>query len=116
MGVRYARSANAVLPGKLDLAPRRVLVAMALRVLDAARGATPAGVYYGGRNRLLGDLAMIPTPSAERHLREHIAVLMAEGLVQKIGTTTAGRAVYKLTIPVDNSPPPAPSKRAQGGP
>jgi hypothetical protein len=37
MGARYARAANGVMPGKLPLATRRVLVAIALRVLDTGR-------------------------------------------------------------------------------
>jgi hypothetical protein len=106
MGARYARAANGVEPDKLGLAPRRVLVAMSLRALDAERGGTPAGVYFAGRNRLLGDLAMMPTASSLRHLSRMVATLEQLGLVERIGSPAPGqRSVYKLLLPVDNLPP-----------
>jgi hypothetical protein len=106
MGARYARAANGVEPDKLALAPRRVLVAMALRVLDHGRGNRPPGVYFGGRNRLLGDLGLMPSRTTYRHLTGHLATLEHLGLIKREGDARRGnQAVYILTIPVDNLPP-----------
>jgi hypothetical protein len=68
-GSKYARASGERRRARpaLNPAPRRVLVAMALRVLDAKHGDTPAGVYFGGRNRLLGDLGIMPSRTAYRH-------------------------------------------------
>lgn len=106
MGARYARAANGVEPDKLALAPRRVLVAMALRVLDAKRGTQPAGVYFGGRHRLLGDLGLMPSRTSYRHLTAHLATLESLGLIRREGEARRGnQAVYILLISVDNLPP-----------
>lgn len=106
MGARYARAANAVEPDKLALAPRRVLVAMALRVLDTPRGDTPAGHYYGGQYRLLGDLGTMPTRTSLRALDRHMQTLTEARLIERTRAAAPGkRAVYKLTVSVDNLPP-----------
>jgi len=106
MGARYARAANLVAPAELGLAPRRVLVAMSLRVLDYGRAERPAGVYFGGRNRLLGDLGTLPSRTAYRHLTAHLATLERLGLIKREGDARRGnQAVYIVTVPVDNLPP-----------
>lgn len=106
MGARYVRAALSVEPNKLAPAPRLVLVALAVRVLDADHGERPRGVYRGGRYRLLGDLGTMPTDSTMRHLRAHIRKLESLGLLERVGRPAPGqRAVYKLLLPVDNLPP-----------
>jgi len=104
MGARYARAALAVEPSKLPNAARLVLVAMALRVLDKPSGATPAGTYFGGRHRLLGDLAQMPTRTTLRTLARHVQTLEQLGLIVRESKPAPGkRAVYILRLPVDNS-------------
>jgi hypothetical protein len=106
MGVRYARAALGVEPDKLRPVPRLVLVAMALRVLDKSSDEDAVGVYFGGRNRMLGDLAMIPSRTTYRHLTAHLATLQRLGLIRRTGDARSGsQAVYRLLFPVDNSPP-----------
>jgi hypothetical protein len=106
MGARYARAANGVEPDKLGLAPRRVLVAMALHALDSSRDEDRVGVYFGGRNRLLGDLGTMPSRTAYRHLTAHLAELQRLGLIRRVGDARRGsQAVYKLLFPVDKRPP-----------
>jgi hypothetical protein len=106
MGARYARAALVVEPKKLGQATRLVLVALALRVLDHDRENSPAGTYFAGRNRLLGDLAQMPTRTSLRHLTAHLTTLERLGLLERIGKPAPGkRAVYKLHLPVDNLPP-----------
>jgi hypothetical protein len=106
MGARYARAANGVMPTKLPLVPRRVLVAMALRALDSKRGDAERGLYYGGRYRLLGDLGIMPTRTTLRHLTGDLTKLVELGLIERVGKPAPGqRAVYKLLISVDNLPP-----------
>jgi hypothetical protein len=106
MGVRHVRAALYVEPDKLAPAPRLVLVALAVRVLDQARGNTPAGVYFAGRYRLLGDLGTMPTATSIRRLRGHISTLEQLGLIERLSRPGPGqRAVYKLRLPVDNLPP-----------
>lgn len=106
MGARYARAANGVMPDKLGYAPRQVLVAMALRTLDAPRENAAAGHYYGGRFRLLGDLGQMPTRTTLRHLAGHVQTLVDLHLIERVGHPAPGkRAVYKLLVSVDNLPP-----------
>jgi hypothetical protein len=79
---------------------------MALSVLDADRGEAEAGLYYGGRHRLLGDLGVMPTATSLRHLSGHVATLEQLGLVKRMNRARSGeQAVYKLTFPVDKSRP-----------
>jgi DNA-binding HxlR family transcriptional regulator len=106
MGVRYARAALGVEPDKLGHAPRLVLVAMALRVLDKSSDEDAVGVYFGGRNRLLGDRAMMPNRTTYRTLTAHLATLERLGLIRRTSDARSGsQAVYRLLFPVDNSPP-----------
>lgn len=106
MGARLARAANVVDAGKLPLATRRVLVAMALRALDSPRGDTPAATYFGGHHRLLADLGVMPTRTTERHLKAHLRALTnARLIVQTQAPAPGKRAVYELRVPVDNLPP-----------
>jgi hypothetical protein len=106
MGTKYARAALGIEPNKLANAPRLVLVAMALRVLDTDRGDVPRGVYFGGRNRLLGDLATMPNRTSFRHLTAHLATLERLGLIRRTVDARSGtQAVYNLLFPVDSQPP-----------
>jgi hypothetical protein len=105
MGSKYAIAANGVLPSKLPLAPRRVLVTMALRVLDKPREGRPAGVYAWGYERILGDLYIMPTRTTLRQLKRTIAQLREMGLLEQIQQPGPGqRAAWKLCLPVDNRP------------
>lgn len=106
MGARYVRAALVVEPKKLGQAARLVLIALAVRVLDNPRENSPAGTYFAGRNRLLGDLGVMPTTSSLRHLARQIQDLERLGLLEREGRPAPGkRAVYKLHLPVDNLPP-----------
>jgi hypothetical protein len=106
MGARYVRAALVAEPKRLPPAPRLVLVALAVRVLDHPRGDSPAGVYFAGRNRLLGDLATMPTTTSRRHLTAHLTTLEHLGLLRRLVKAAPGqRAVYELLLPVDNLPP-----------
>lgn len=106
MGARYVRAALLVMPDKLPNAARLTLVGMAVRVLDTPRGNAPAGVYFGGRYRLLGDTGTMPTTTSLRHLRANIKTLTDLGLIVRTVHPAPGkRAVYELRLPVDNLPP-----------
>lgn len=106
MGARYVRAALVVEPKKLDRAARVVLVALAVRVLDNDRENTPRGTYFGGRNRLLGDLGIMPTRTTLRHLAAYLTTLEQLGILERIGRPAPGkRAVYKLHLSVENLPP-----------
>lgn len=103
MGARYAIAANGVLPGKLPLAPRRVLVTMALRTLDKPRDGQEAGIYQWGYERILGDLYIMPTRTTLRQLKRDIAELRNLGLLEQIRAPGPGvRAAWRLCVPVDN--------------
>jgi len=104
MGARYARAANKVMPEKLDLATRRVLVAMALRVLDHKLRDTEPGVFYGGRLMLLNDLGTPANRTSYRHLSAALAELVKLGLLERVAPAAPRQAaVYRLVLPVDNS-------------
>jgi hypothetical protein len=106
MGARYVRAALVVEPKRLDHAARLVLVALAVRVLDSKRGDAEPGLYFGGRYRLLGDLATMPTRTSLRYLARQIQTLEQLGLLERESKPAPGkRAVYKLVLPVDNLPP-----------
>lgn len=103
MGARYAIAANGVMPGKLPLAPRRVLVAMALRTLDKGKDGREPGIYEWGYERILGDLYVMPTRTTLRQLKRDIAELIALGLLQQTRAPGPGqRAAWRLCVPVDN--------------
>jgi hypothetical protein len=105
MGAKYAIAANGVRPGKLKPYTRRVLMTMALRVLDIPRKKRPAGVYSWGYYRILGDMGIMPTRTSERHLKAAIAELIELHLLEQLKAGHRGqRAEYRLLLPVDNSP------------
>lgn len=104
MGARYAIAANAVMPAKgLRLATRRVLLTMALRVLDKPREGREPGIYEWGYERILGDIALMPTRTSLRHLKAEIAELVELGLIEQVRQPGPGvRAAWRLCLPVDN--------------
>jgi hypothetical protein len=101
MGARYAIAANAVQPGKgLRLATRRVLITMALRVLDKPREGREPGIYEWGYERVLGDIALMPTRTSLRHLKAEVAELVELGLLEQIPAPRPGqRAAWWLCLP-----------------
>ena len=112
MGARYAIAANGVMPGKLPLAHRRVLVAMALRTMDKGGPDVEAGIYAWGYERILGDLYIMPTRTSLRHLKATIQLLTELGLLEQIRAPGPGvRAAWKLCVPVDNHHRKGHSKR-----
>lgn len=103
MGARYAIAANGVMPGKLHLWPRRVLVTMALRTLDKGSQDREPGIYEWGYERILGDLCIMPTRTTMRELKRTIAELRGLGLLEQIRAPGPGqRAAWRLCLPVDN--------------
>jgi hypothetical protein len=115
MGAKYAIAANRVLPGKLHQTPRRVLVTMALRVMDKGNDDIEAGVYAWGYERILGDIALMPTKSSLRHLKECIALLIELGLLEQTRAPAPGqRAAWRLCLPVDNHHRKGPRKGPRG--
>lgn len=113
MGARYAIAANAVMPSKLPLGTRRVLVTMALRVMDKPNKDIAPGVYAWGYERILADICVMPTRTTLRQLKRTIAELRELGLLEQIQQPARGqRAAWRLCVPVDNHH----SKRLSKGP
>lgn len=115
MGARYGIAAVGVMQGKLSPAPRRVLIAMALRTLDKGTSERDAGIYEWGYERILGDMCIMPTRTSLRHLKADIAELTALGLlVQERASGPGVRAAWRVCLPVDNHGRKGPRKRDKG--
>jgi len=102
MGARYAIAAQSTGLGKMRPSTRKVLIAMALRVLDKKTQGREPGIYYWGYTRILGDLGVMPTRTSLRHLKANIAELAALGIVEQTGTPRRGyQGQWALHLPVD---------------
>lgn len=105
MGARYAMAANAALPGKLRLAPRRVLITMALHTYDRTNKGRERGIYVLGYECILGDMCIMPTKTTLRQLKRDIADLINLGLLEQVRAPMPGqRAAWRLLLPVDKYP------------
>ena len=104
MGARYALAAQSSNLGKMRPSSRKVLIAMALRVLDKKTQGREPGIYYWGYTRILGDIGVMPTKTSLRHLKANIAELSALGLVEQKDRAYRGHGgQWLLHLPVDNS-------------
>jgi hypothetical protein len=111
MGARNVRIALHVEPDKLSDRGRIVLVVMALHSLDRDYGDRPGSMYFGGRDLACATLGWYPDQASRRRFDRAVAELVRHGFVER-ERPAAGRrpAVYRLTLPVDNSTPDGPSR------
>jgi hypothetical protein len=99
VGAKLVRAALKV--DKVRPRARLVLVTMSVLAFDAPRGNRPAGVYYGGRMMLLGEMGQLPTDANLRELQRDLAELRKAGLIEQIrkpGPDTT--AAYRLCITI----------------
>jgi hypothetical protein len=103
MGAKYAIAAQRVALGKLRPSTRKVLIVMALRVLDKKTQDREPGVYYWGYHRILGDMGIMPTKSSLRELKRNISELARLGLVVQRDRAYRGHGgQWALHLAVDN--------------
>ena len=113
MGARYVIAAQTASLGKMRPSTRRVLIAMAVRVLDKKTQGREPGIYYWGYHRILGDIGVMPTKSSIRELKRNISELARLGLVEQKDRAYRGHGgQWLLHLPVDNSG----SRRSRAGP